>query len=148
MARLRIWRDNEQGIVLLDPSPTGGEEEDNLFRSPVYSPEDLNDVILQERLQDMGERVLFADRAFVITGLWVIYLMALPLLQMALSIWHHGLSNEQFIAVVTSTTVSIFGFWVIVARYLFPLREPPRRQTARPRVRSRRAPAAEEDGSA
>lgn len=31
-----------------------------------------------------------------------------------------GLDDPQFITVVTTTTASVFGFWFLVGRYLFP----------------------------
>lgn len=117
---LRIWRSNKKLTLLLDDSPTGREEEENLFANPINKPTDLNSLILHERTQDMGERIFFADRAFFLTFIWVIFLVVLPFVQMIFSIWGKGLSDSQFITVVTTTTTSVFGFWYLVGRYLFP----------------------------
>lgn len=116
--KLQIWR--HRNVLLLDNDPSGQEEEQFLFSNTVNHPTDLNSVILQERMQDMGERIIFADRAFLITFIWVIFLILLPLIQMIFSCWGKGLSDSQFITVVTTTTASVFGFWALVGRYLFP----------------------------
>jgi hypothetical protein len=110
-------------IVVLDRTPTGQEEEELLFDNPVEEPADLNDRLDQvERVQDMTERKKFADRAFAITVLWVAFLIILPFVQMFFSIWGMGLTDAQFITVVTTTTAAVFGFWMLVGRYLFPSR--------------------------
>ncbi|MEI9996334.1 MAG: hypothetical protein WDM91_17180 [Rhizomicrobium sp.] len=75
--------------------------------------------ILRERVQDMGQRRVFADRAFVVTMCWLVFLFAFAGAQVALSAAGHGLDDAQFIAVVTSTTAIVFGVWMLVGRYLF-----------------------------
>lgn len=117
---LQIWRSKKKAEVLLDETPSGEEEEIHLFNNPIDRPTDLNEVILRERLQDMGERIIFADRAFLLAFLWVVFLIALPILQMFFSIWGKGLTDIQFSTVITTTTASVFGFWYLVGRYLFP----------------------------
>lgn len=107
---LTLWRVRvKKDKLLLDVSPTGEEEEENLFSQGVSDPSDLNGVILKERVQDMSERIFYADRAF---------LVALTFAQMLASIWEHGLSDAQFVTVVTTTTASVFGFWLLVGNYL------------------------------
>jgi hypothetical protein len=117
---LRIWRSKKKPELLLDLTPTGQEEEENLFDTPVNQPTDLNEQILRERVQDMGERIIFADRAFLLALIWVVFLVILPVLQLIFSIWGKGLSDVQFSTVITTTTASVFGFWYLVGRYLFP----------------------------
>lgn len=120
--KLRLWRvaSNQQPIIL-DDTPTGAEEEENLFGEPIDDPRDLNTIIsAQSRLQDMDERKIFADRSFLLALIWVIFLVIMPFFQMLVSKWGYGLSDNQFIAVVTTTTASVFGFWYLVGRYLFP----------------------------
>lgn len=115
---LRVWRERDADRLYLDLTPTGSEEDDFLFGQELDSPKDLNSQILAERQQDMGERILFADRAFLVTLVWVLFLVALTFLQMVFSIWGHGLSDSQFVTVVTTTTASVFGFWYLVGKYL------------------------------
>lgn len=111
-------------IIVLDRTPTGEEEEEYLFGNPVENPADLNAKLDHaERVQDMGERKKFADRAFAITVLWVLFLIALPIVQMVFSFWGKGLTDAQFVTVVTTTTAAVFGFWMLVGRYLFPSRK-------------------------
>ena len=117
---LKIFRQKDQDLVYLDPTPTGEEEDELLFGEPISSPKDLNAQMLAERQQDMSERIHFADRAFLITLVWVFFLVALTFIQMIMSIWDKGLTNPQFVTVVTTTTASVFGFWTLVGRYLFP----------------------------
>jgi hypothetical protein len=116
--RLHLWRPKKPRL-LLDLSPTGEQEERNLFDNPVENPIDLNTVLIRERLQDMGERVLYADRAFVITIVWVAFLIAFPFVQMIGVRENFALSDAAFITVTTTTTASIFGFWLLVGQYLY-----------------------------
>lgn len=116
---LTLWRERvKKDKLLLDFSPTGEEEEANLFNEGVVDPSDLNEVILKERMQDMSERIYYADRAFLVTLIWVFFLVGLTFAQMLASIWNHGLSDAQFVTVVTTTTASVFGFWLLVGNYL------------------------------
>ena len=50
------------------------------------------------------------------------FLMLVTLGQMALGHFGFGLGEPEFIAVVTTTTASVFGFGFIVGNYLFPKR--------------------------
>lgn len=97
---LAFPRKARDAVVALDRTPTGKEEEGNLFGDrPVDEPSDPNaNLDRAERLQDMGERKKFADNAFDVTYKWVWFLMALPVLQMVFSIWDKGLTDGQFIA--------------------------------------------------
>lgn len=116
---LTLWRERvKKDKLLLDFSPTGEEEEANLFNEGVTDPSDLNEVILKERVQDMSERIFYADRAFLVTMVWVVFLVILTFAQMTVSFWDKGLSDAQFITVVTTTTASVFGFWLLVGNYL------------------------------
>lgn len=111
-------------LIVLDRTPTGTEEEEFLFENPVDEPVDLNAKLDHaERLQDMGERRKFSDRAFAITVIWVAFLIVLPFVQMIFSAFGSGLSDAQFVTVITTTTAAVFGFWLLVGRYLFPNRK-------------------------
>lgn len=98
--KLKLWREKPNNSILLDLTPTGREEEENLFNNTVEDPRDLNQVVLHERVQNMSERVLFADRAFYVTLVWVYFLVGLTVGQMVLSFWNAGLSDAQFVTVV------------------------------------------------
>jgi hypothetical protein len=117
---LLLWRSDPQRVVVaIDRSPTGDEEQENLFNNPVDEPSDLNSLVVLERRQDMSERLIFADRAFFITMIWVLFLVSLPIVQIGVSFWGKGLTDPQFITVVTTTTAGVFGFWLLVGRYLY-----------------------------
>jgi hypothetical protein len=116
---LRLSRERtDKQTLFLDEDPSGREEEFYLFSQAVDDPRDINDVILRERMQDMSERIIFADRAFFVTMIWVWFLVALTLLQVIVSFWERGLSDAQYVTVVTTTTASGFGFWLLVGKYL------------------------------
>lgn len=70
--------------------------------------------------QDMRERKRFAENAYGITQTWVGFLMVLTFSQFSLKSIGLGLSDTAFVTVFTTTTASVFGFWLLVGRYLFP----------------------------
>lgn len=70
--------------------------------------------------QDMEERQRYAEHAYGITQAWVGFLIVLTFAQLSLKPLGLGLGREEFIAVFTTTTASVFGFWFLVGRYLFP----------------------------
>lgn len=59
------------------------------------------------------------------TRVWVLFLVVITLLQWISRLFGIGLQPEEFIAVVTTTTGSVFGFWWLVGRYLFKGPEKP-----------------------
>ena len=67
----------------------------------------------------MGERKRYADNAYGITQSWIGFLMVLTLAQFSLKSINMGLSDTAFITVFTTTTASVFGFWLLVGHYLF-----------------------------
>lgn len=69
--------------------------------------------------QDMGERIRYASNAYGITQAWIGFLMVLTLAQLCLKPLGLGLTDPTFITVFTTTTASIFGFWLLVGNYLF-----------------------------
>ena len=88
---LRILRPKGDPSIVLDRSPSGMEEQDNLFDSTVSSPSDLNSTIKrQEHQQNMSERIFFADRAFLITFVWVMFLFFVVTFQLILAIFHNS----------------------------------------------------------
>jgi hypothetical protein len=69
--------------------------------------------------QDMGERIRYADLAYGVTQAWIGFLMVMTFAQFTLAPLGMGLSDAAFIAVFTTTTASVFGFWLLVGNYLF-----------------------------
>lgn len=69
--------------------------------------------------QDMGERIRYASNAYGITQAWIGFLIVLTIMQFTLKPLGLGLTEAVFIAVFTTTTASVFGFWLLVGNYLF-----------------------------
>ncbi|WP_133162165.1 hypothetical protein [Hyphococcus luteus] len=121
--KFRLWTRDKQDILTLDRTPTGQEEAQYLFGNAPDDPSELNALLDgSERIQDMGERRIFADRAFALTLIWVVFLIVFPFVQMWARGKGGGLEQAEFITVVTTTTTAVFGFWLLVGRYLFPRR--------------------------
>lgn len=106
--------DTEEPIQL-DETPSG-KEEAYQFSTPEEKQKHLE---LASYKQDMTERKCFADRAYGITQTWIGFLIVITISQMLLKSIKMGLSENEFIVVFTTTTASVFGFWVLVGRYLF-----------------------------
>lgn len=75
--------------------------------------------------QDIEERQRYAGHAYGITQAWVGFLIVLTFAQLCLKPMGLGLGREEFITVFTTTTASVFGFWLLVGRYLFPDKSKP-----------------------
>ena len=117
---LRLFRlKGRDNSVLIDETPTAEEEEDFFEKAPQSIDDAKAWVDLRGKDQDIGERLLFHDRAFFVSVVWIVFLVLLPFVQMTFSVWGFGLSDAQFIAVVGSTTAAVFGFWLLVGKYLF-----------------------------
>lgn len=101
--------------VQLDRTPTGGEESDFFRNEAERAAKIAND----SNSQDMGERKRYADNAYGITQAWIGFLIVMTMAQFTLRPLGMGLSDPAFITVFTTTTASIFGFWLLVGQYLF-----------------------------
>ena len=81
--------------------------------------------LFNERLgQDNKQSRLYGERAFVLVRTWVVFLMALIAAQFVYGRQNFGLTEKEFVTVVVSLTGSVFGFWYLVGRYLFPSNDP------------------------
>jgi len=107
-------------FIFLDKEPSGREEEEELFDDPPADPTTVKPLIDPEKQQDMGERIKFSERAFDLVNKWTCFIFTLTLVQMICSFWNKGLTNTEFVAIVTSTTATVFGLPYFVGRYLFP----------------------------
>jgi len=70
--------------------------------------------------QDNRQSEEYASRAYKFARIWVIFIPLLIIFQFIGRSFHYGLEKEEFIVVVGSLTTSIFGFWYLVGRHLFP----------------------------
>lgn len=99
----------------LDKDPTSSEETEFFKNEADRAAKLAND----SNHQDMSERKRYADNAYSITQSWIGFLMVLTLAQFSLRSINMGLTDTAFIAVFTTTTASVFGFWLLVGQYLF-----------------------------
>jgi len=100
----------------IDTDPTPEEEQDAFVNESHRTHKITNDL----RQQDMEQRREYAERAYSLTQTWVGFLIVVTLTQMTLTALEIGrLSASEFIAVITTTTATILGFWALVGRGLF-----------------------------
>lgn len=105
----------DDGTLELDRTPTSGEEQAFFQTEDERRKKIAND----SDEQDMGERKRYADNAYGITQAWIGFLIVITIAQFSLKPIGMGLSEAAFITVFTTTTASIFGFWLLVGNYLF-----------------------------
>lgn len=103
--------------VEVDRTPTAEEEATETFAN---AEERAKHIRNQSDLQDMTERRRYAEYAYGITQAWIGFLIVLTICQFSLKPLDMGLGHDEFIVVFTTTTASVFGFWLLVGRYLFP----------------------------
>lgn len=70
--------------------------------------------------QIIKHREKFAEHAYGITQTWVGFLIVITLAQFLLKPIGFGLDYKEFIAVFTTTTAAVFGFGLLVGKFLFP----------------------------
>ena len=126
----RIWpwsgdgkRRRSRGNVTLDSTPTGEEEYSDFDDLSRARGEDYNESSARFRLDGLARSLVIG---------WTFFLMYIVIAQgnkdgFGRTFWGidfrfipaFNLESSEFIAVFTTTTVSVFGFLVIVANYLF-----------------------------
>ncbi|MGR3410364.1 MAG: hypothetical protein ACU0DH_08105 [Paracoccus sp. (in: a-proteobacteria)] len=103
---------------LIDETPTG-EEERTLFLHPelLTSTKDTRDILERADYQSdiLGKRD-FSKFVLRVGSWWSLTLIAVVLCQ---GFGIFALKAEEFIAVVTTTTASVFGLAYVIGRYLF-----------------------------
>jgi len=89
---------------------------------------------LEGMTQDRGERKSYANKAFRLVCFWIFGVFCLLIVQGFLSRGLHfhldcleftitfALPDSVLLAVVSGTTVSVIGIFLVVANYLFPRR--------------------------
>jgi hypothetical protein len=115
------------GDVPLDKDPNP-EKEAKEFEGPEEEAKHLRSADYE---QDISERRKFATRSFILTCVWLGFVVVSTIAQFTLNAVGHGLDTYQFITLITTTTASVFGFWLLVGRYLFPSSPPPEAPQAR-----------------
>jgi hypothetical protein len=104
----------------LDDTPTGDEEFRDWNDQPLVSGENWDVNAARIRIDRIARRLALGWSSFLV---WVILAQGYPTDHYFM--WYlpiHGafhLETSEFIAVVTTTTASVFGFLIIVTRDLF-----------------------------
>ena len=89
--------------------------------SPEEEHKDLFELDVQAKRHDVNARANYTKFARTITFVWIGFVMVLTFVQILVRAFGlSGLDASEFIAVVTTTTVSVLGLWGLVAKYLFP----------------------------
>jgi hypothetical protein len=111
------WKEGAEAP--LSQNPTGEAERENLFRTQEEKEHDrLRNISYG---QDINQRKRYAIRSYRVTLYWVWFLIGISVLQLASKLaFSRGLETVEFVTIVTTTTGSVFGFWWLVGRYLFP----------------------------
>jgi hypothetical protein len=73
----------------------------------------------QALAQDITERRKYAGYSFALTCVWVGFIIFSTIAQFTLKAVGKGLDQAEFITLITTTTGSVLGFWLLVGRYLF-----------------------------
>jgi hypothetical protein len=119
-----LRRSHSEPEIVLDSTPSGGEEYRDWLSEPALKPE-WNPDAARSRIDRIARRLAVLWSLFLIYTIFAQangdgYTMPLPWVGWSLRLvpkFH--LEPSEFIAVVTTTTVSVFGFLVIVANHLF-----------------------------
>lgn len=74
----------------------------------------------EEHRQILDHRHRFSEISYGIMQAWVGFLIVLTMAQFSLKGMGMGLEQSEFIAVITTTTASVFGFGLLVGNFLFP----------------------------
>ena len=108
------------GSITIDPK--SNEEKKSVSNQDPAEPTVPSQGIVDDRArQDNAESRIYAERAYNIVFIWIVFLFAIILMQFFMKKLGYGLEREEFIAVVGSLTASMFGFWYLVGRHLFPV---------------------------
>lgn len=104
-------------IISVAPNPTPEKEEKSEFSDPDNHRKRLSN---RQTEQNINERKKYASNSSRLAICWAAFLIIVVIAQFVARWFGSGLHSEEFIAVVTTTTASVFGFWYLVGRYLFP----------------------------
>lgn len=103
--------------ISLKRDPAGQEENTYLFDHEEQRRKKLTNDNFEAELK---LRKKYAKKSFWFAVAWLAFLIILTGLQVFYRDATRGLKEAEFIAVSTTTTAAVFGFWAIVLRSLFP----------------------------
>lgn len=117
---------SEIGFRFVDDLPPNGETDDG-DTSDLHNAElrDLENQQRQEQIkdlrQDREQRKTYSDALFRLMLGWSIALAVIVFMDGACCV-RFQLSERVLLALIGSTTASVFGLFFVVAKYLFPTR--------------------------
>jgi uncharacterized membrane protein YfcA len=104
--------------IVVDPAQNEiSDSEEDAKKNAIKHADEL---LAKGRQQVIDHREGFKGFAFGVAQAWVGFLMVITFMQMALKPFGMTLDSEEFIAVFTSSTASVFGLAYLVGNYLFP----------------------------
>jgi len=104
-------------IIVVDQNPTPEKEAKTEFSDPETHRRLLSNRQIEENIVERKKYGLYSS---ILAISWMIFIVIVVIAQFVARLYGAGLRPEEFIAVVTTTTASVFGFWYLVGRYLFP----------------------------
>jgi cytosine/uracil/thiamine/allantoin permease len=104
-------------IIVVDQNPTPEKEAKREFSDPDNHKKNLSNIQIAQNIEERKKYGKYSSRLAIA---WMVFLIIVVIAQFVASLFGVGLHPEEFIAVVTTTTASVFGFWYLVGRYLFP----------------------------
>jgi hypothetical protein len=107
-------------IIVVDQNPTPEKEAKTEFTDHEIHRRHLSNIQIA---QNIGERKKYGRYSSILAISWMIFLILVVIAQFVARLYGAGLHPEEFIAVVTTTTASVFGFWYLVGPTSFPRRE-------------------------
>ncbi len=102
-------------IIEVDKYPTPEEEARDFDAKREHDQLDVRD-----RKKDIEFKEKYFGLTKWITGFWAGFIMIAVATQIVLNAMGAGLSDPAFIALITTTTGTLLGFWYLIGRSLFP----------------------------
>lgn len=98
-------------------SPSGVDEYNDLFeRDP-----DVQPIADRRDEDDLTGRKELRRQVLSITDVWIGFVIVITGLQFFARLFGAGLESEEYIALITTTTLGLFGLWRVVGKSLYPM---------------------------
>jgi hypothetical protein len=83
-------------------------------------PSEMDKLNIHDKRRDIAFKRKYFSLTQNITGRWACFIIIAVTAQIILNAFGKGLSDAAFIALITTTTTTLLGFWYLIGRYLFP----------------------------
>ncbi|MCH2486469.1 MAG: hypothetical protein MK010_01830 [Erythrobacter sp.] len=108
-------QEDDQSVVIVDPNPTPQDEARDFSTDA-----ELGKLRVHDRRSDLVLKRRYFQLTQKVTGRWACFIIIAVSAQIVLNAFGLGLSDAAFIALITTTTTTLLGFWFLIGRYLFP----------------------------